>query len=157
MSDAIGKRVLLPSFKMGKLIQIEPDGRKIFMEDSTGHLLCEHGERASTIGTWLLNERTARQNGTPAPPRTSSCQCQTTEGLHKSYNLAQQNPSPSTAHTKHSIAAKTQKRTTSQIGYTRKSCYAAPSKAILKNSSLQTWSDIECSAQRVTPIASLSI
>ena len=96
MSDAIGERVLLPSFKMGKLIQTEPDGRKIFMEDSTGHLLCEHGERASTIGTWLLNERTARQNGTPVPPRTSSCHCQTTEGLHKSYNLAQQNPSPST-------------------------------------------------------------
>lgn len=89
--DAIGERALLPSFKMGTLLNIQPDGRKVYMEDSTGHLLCEHGERASTICTWLLNERTARLNGMPLPPRTSCCDCQTTEGMHKTY-LAPQNP-----------------------------------------------------------------
>lgn len=82
MSDSIGERVLLPSFKMAQLVNIEPDGRKVYA-DAAGVLLCEHGELASTIGTWLLNEKTARLNGEAIPARQSACTCKTTEGLHK--------------------------------------------------------------------------
>lgn len=96
MSDAIGDRALLPSFKMAHLVNIEADGRKVYA-DAAGVLLCEHGERASTISTWLLNEKTARLNGMTVPKRTSSCTCQTTEGLHKTYLCkAKDNPALST-------------------------------------------------------------
>ena len=53
MSDTrIGERVLLPCFKLGYLARIEPDGRKIF-KDEDSNLVCEHGERASTIHSFL--------------------------------------------------------------------------------------------------------
>ena len=90
---SVGELVLLPSFKMGRLINVEPDGRKIYKDDASGHLLCEHGERASTINSWVLNEKTAKMNGMPIPPRLASCcTCQTTEGMHKAYPIL--TPSP---------------------------------------------------------------
>ena len=90
---SVGELVLLPSFKMGRLINVEPDGRKIYKDDASGHLLCEHGERASTISSWVLNEKTAKMNGMPIPPRLASCcTCQTTEGMHKAYPIL--TPSP---------------------------------------------------------------
>ena len=48
MSDfRIGERVLLPCWRLGYLVHIEPDGRKVF-KDEDSNLVCEHGERAST-------------------------------------------------------------------------------------------------------------
>ena len=92
----IGDRVLLPTFKLATLVSVEPDGREIYKDDSSGHLLCEHGERASTICTWILNEKMAALNQAPVPARSSTCTCQTTEGMHKTH-LAQQNAGPSPA------------------------------------------------------------
>ena len=90
---SVGDLELLPSFKMGRLINVEPDGRKIYKCDSSGHLLCEHGERASTISSWVLGEKTAKLNGTPVPARLgSSCTCQTTEGMHKAYLASPPSP-----------------------------------------------------------------
>jgi len=67
---------------MGYLVHVEPDGRKIFRDDES-NLVCEHGERASTIHSFLYQEKLAKQNGLPMPARSSVCTCQTTEGLHK--------------------------------------------------------------------------
>ena len=78
----IGERVLLPCFKLAYLVHIEPDGRKVFKDDDF-NLVCEHGERASTIHSFLLKEKLAKQNGLPIPARSSECTCQTTEGMHK--------------------------------------------------------------------------
>lgn len=79
--ETIGAYALLPSFKLARLVAILPDGRKVFVDDA-GKRLCEHGERSSTISTWLLNEKQAQRDGVPPTLRTSSCTCQTTEGLN---------------------------------------------------------------------------
>ena len=34
----------MPSFKMGRLINVEPDGRKIYKDDASGHLMCENSK-----------------------------------------------------------------------------------------------------------------
>ena len=80
MSDpCIGERVLLPCFKLGFLVRVEPDGRKVF-KDEDSNLVCEHGERASTIHSFLHQEKLAKQNGLPIPARSSECTCQTDLG-----------------------------------------------------------------------------
>ena len=55
--------------------------RRVFVT-SDAKLLCEHGELASSIGSWLSKEQRAMRDGLEPPPRNSVCDCQNTDGLH---------------------------------------------------------------------------
>ena len=43
--------------------------------------LCRHGETGSTIRSWVQQEARARAKGETPPPRSSPCDCTSTEGL----------------------------------------------------------------------------
>ena len=78
--------VLLPSLRFAVQHHVEPDGKIIYIS-SDGCLLCPHGEKSSTICHWLVEEKAARASGQIPRPRggiraTSSCDCQSTEGLN---------------------------------------------------------------------------
>jgi hypothetical protein len=75
-----GKLVLMPTFAFAELHREEKDGRRTFVSHD-GTLLCQHGEKAGCITTWLHRERCAAQRGEPAPVRHSICDCQTADGL----------------------------------------------------------------------------
>ena len=77
---------LLSSMVFGREFSTLPDGKKTYMT-TTGKLVCEHGEHASTICHWLMVEKRARLENTPAPPRggdrgRSFCDCAHTDGLN---------------------------------------------------------------------------
>ena len=62
------------------------DGKKIYI-DTKGELLCEHGERSTTITFWMAMEKRAKIDGTEPPPRggfqtPSICDCMNTDGLN---------------------------------------------------------------------------
>lgn len=81
---------LLPTLQFGRLYSTQSDGRKIFITPNS-LLVCEHGERASTILHWLSAEKKAKQAGLPIPARggtrgLSTCDCKSTEGLNVKIN-----------------------------------------------------------------------
>ena len=75
-----GEVVLMPTYRFAYLHAVEEDGRRTFVT-AQGILLCEHGEKACTINSWLHRERRAEHNGEAAPPRNSICDCRTAERL----------------------------------------------------------------------------
>ena len=78
--------ILLPTMQLAKLHHEEPNGKKVYI-NADGILLCPHGEKSSTICSYISAEQRARQRGEEPPPRGGSrgiscCDCQNTEGLH---------------------------------------------------------------------------
>ena len=77
---------LLPSMQFGREFSTLPNGNKTYLTIN-GKLVCCHGECSSTICHWLAEERRAKLEEKPVPPRggsrsLSSCDCQSTEGLN---------------------------------------------------------------------------
>ena len=60
---------LLSSMVFGREFSTLPNGKKTYMT-TTGKLVCEHGEHASTICHWLMVEKRAWLENTPAPATT---------------------------------------------------------------------------------------
>ena len=86
-----GKPIYMPTGRIASLHRVEPDGRRIFITPSA-QLLCEHGERPSTILSWISKETHARQEGVPAPLRNSLCDCLNTDGMY--FTKAKPMPTP---------------------------------------------------------------
>lgn len=86
-----GKRIYMSTGRIASLHRVEPDGRRIFITPSA-QLLCEHGERPSTILSWISKEAHAKQEGVPAPLRTSPCGCLNTDGMY--FTKAKPIPTP---------------------------------------------------------------
>jgi hypothetical protein len=89
---------LLPSMLFGREFSTLPSGKKTYMT-TTGKLVCEHGEYASTICHWLMVEKRARFEKTLVPPRggdrgRTSCDCAHTEGLNCKPSVLVKPPSP---------------------------------------------------------------
>ena len=75
---------VLPNLRVARPHHVEAvSGRAVFAGPD-GTLLCEHGECASTISTWVAMEAAARLKGDAVPNRSSACTCQSTTGLHVS-------------------------------------------------------------------------
>lgn len=75
-----GQVVLMPTYRFACLHAEEEDGRRTFVT-AQGTLLCEHGEKACTINSWLHRERQAERSGKAPSPRDSICDCKTAERL----------------------------------------------------------------------------
>ena len=76
-----GQLVLMPTMRFAVLHTEEADGRRTFITPDGSCLLCCHGEKGSTVGTWCQEEKVASQSGVPPKPRKSCCDCQTARGL----------------------------------------------------------------------------
>ena len=85
-----GKMIIFPTMRVAKLHRVAPDGRQIFITPSA-KLLCAHGERPSTILSWICRESQAEKNGTAAPLRNSICDCMNTDNLY----FTKSKPAPS--------------------------------------------------------------
>lgn len=74
--------MLLPSMQFAREFSTLPSGKKTYMT-TAGKLVCAHGECSSTICHWLAEEKRAKLDGQPPPPRGGSrgglslCDCQT--------------------------------------------------------------------------------
>jgi hypothetical protein len=79
-----GKLVYMQSGRIARLYRIDPDGRRIFITPK-GQLLCEHGERPSTILGWISAE--AHAGGDARPRTTTCCTCLNTDGLHHTKSM----------------------------------------------------------------------
>ena len=77
-----GELTLMPTFRFAQPHSVASDGRRIFVTND-GTLLCPHGEKASTICTWVHQEKVAERQGVAPPPRGSICDCISSQGLHK--------------------------------------------------------------------------
>lgn len=86
-----GKPIWMPTGRVASLHRVEPDGRRIFITPSA-QLLCEHGERPSTILSWVAKEARAVQEGEEPPTRNSLCDCLNTDGLY--YTKSKPQPPP---------------------------------------------------------------
>ena len=79
-----GGWIVLSSWRVARLYgQLALEGgesRSIFVS-SEGRLLCQHGELASSIHTWLYGEKRARANGREPAARDGACDCQSVDGL----------------------------------------------------------------------------
>ena len=51
-----GKWVVLPTMRVARLHHVTDCGRKVFVTPA-GKLVCEHGECASSIGSWVLQNK----------------------------------------------------------------------------------------------------
>ena len=76
-----GKWVVLPTMRIAKLHHVTDSGRKVFVTPA-GKLVCEHGECASSIGSWVSAEQAAQLVGEQPFARNSVCDCQNTDGMH---------------------------------------------------------------------------
>ena len=90
---ADGKWIVMPNLRVAKLHHICKDsGRRVFIT-ANSKLVCEHGECASSIGSWVSAEQRANLEGKDAPPRNSICDCSNTDGMHWTKSM----PKPITA------------------------------------------------------------
>ena len=76
-----GQLVLMPTFRFARLYRTEADGRRTFVAADGSCLLCEHGEKASTIATWCYEERAAQRDRIEPKKRSGICDCTTARGL----------------------------------------------------------------------------
>ena len=76
-----GGLVLLPTMRFGVLHRVSHTGRRVFVTPG-GELLCEHGERPSTILNWTRREERCALEGKPIPQRQSPCDCRNTDCLY---------------------------------------------------------------------------
>ena len=77
-----GKWIVMPNLRVAKLHHIREEcGRRVFIT-TDGKLVCEHGECASSIGSWVSAEQRANVESEDAPPRKSICDCSNTDGMH---------------------------------------------------------------------------
>lgn len=76
-----GKWVVLPAMRVAKLHHVTASGRKVFITP-VGKLICEHGECASSIGSWVSAEQAAQLVGEQPFARNSICDCANTDGMH---------------------------------------------------------------------------
>ena len=81
-----GPTTLLASGRLGRQIGENRSDQPIFV-DSCGHLCCMHGERASTIMSWVTAER---ENAENALVRPSRCSCENIDGLLSAYSIAEE-------------------------------------------------------------------
>jgi hypothetical protein len=82
-----GKQIYMPTGRIASLFRVEPDGRKIFITPD-GFLVCEHGERPSTILSWVSKEK---EQGCGPEQRNSCCDCVNSDGMH----FTKRKPKPS--------------------------------------------------------------
>jgi hypothetical protein len=77
-----GNWIVMPTLRIAKLHHICKDsGRRVFIT-ANSKLVCEHGECASSIGSWVSAEQRASLEGKDTPPRNSICDCSNTDGMH---------------------------------------------------------------------------
>jgi hypothetical protein len=76
-----GKWVVLPTMRVARLHHVTDCGRKVFITPA-GKLVCEHGECASSIGSWVSAEQAAQRVDEQPFSRNSICDCQNTDGMH---------------------------------------------------------------------------
>ena len=81
-----GKWVVLPTMRVARLHHVTDCGRKVFITPA-GKLICEHGECASSIGSWVSAEQAAQRVGEQPFSRNGICDCQNTDGMHWSLPL----------------------------------------------------------------------
>ena len=81
-----GPTTLLVSGRLGRQIGVNRSDQPIFV-DSYGHLCCMHGERASTIMSWVKAERENTENSRSRP---SLCTCENVDGLLSTYSIAEE-------------------------------------------------------------------
>jgi hypothetical protein len=77
----VGPTVLLASGRLGRQVSVNRSDRPVYV-DREGLPCCAHGERATTIQSWLKHERLE-----PAFARPSDCDCQNIDGLMTAYNV----------------------------------------------------------------------
>ena len=83
-----GKWIVMPNLRVAKLHHTREDsGRRVFIT-TNGKLVCEHGECASSIGSWVSAEQRAHLDGDAPPPRNSICDCGNTDGMHWTKNMS---------------------------------------------------------------------
>ena len=78
-----GPTALLASGRLGRQIGVNRSDQPIFV-DSCGHVCCMHGERASTIMSWVKAERENAENPICRP---SLCSCENVDGLLSTYSI----------------------------------------------------------------------
>ena len=81
-----GPTALLASGRLGRQIGVNRSDQPIFV-DSCGDLCCTHGERASTIMSWVKAER---ENPESSRARPSLCSCENVDGLLSTYSIAEE-------------------------------------------------------------------
>ena len=82
-----GRWIVMPNLRVAKLHNVREDsGRRVFIT-MNGKLVCEHGECASSIGSWVSAEQRAHLDGDAPPPRNSICDCGNTDAMHWTKNM----------------------------------------------------------------------
>lgn len=76
-----GKWIVMPNLRIARLHHVSDSGRNVFIT-TNGKLVCEHGECASSIGSWVSTEQAALLAGDEQPSRHSPCDCSNTDGMH---------------------------------------------------------------------------
>lgn len=88
----MGKWHLTPSLRVAKFSHLNKHGEQVLIESDGKTMLCRHGERSSSIRTWLLAEARARAEGRPLPKRNSACDCVRTVGLQLAVDRVDAHP-----------------------------------------------------------------
>jgi hypothetical protein len=73
--------IILKTRRLAKLYRVNSDGRMVFITP-TALLLCEHGECAPAITSWVIRETQAELDGLATPKRESTCNCLNTDGMY---------------------------------------------------------------------------